>query len=99
MAMYGYQCDLDGSFDVKRPIGTAVPTLPCPTCGAPAARVFTAPMLGLANRKRLAVLDHAEASRFEPSVVSSPPSRPRPGRGRGAAAPRLDPRASTLPRP
>ena len=99
MAMYGYQCDLDGPFDVTQPIGSAVPTISCPTCGGPAARVFTAPMLGLANRQRMAVLDRAEASRSEPSVVSSPPSRPRPGRGRDAAAPRLDPRTSTLPRP
>jgi hypothetical protein len=97
MAMYGYQCDLDGPFDIRRPIGTAVPMIPCPTCGDPAARVFTAPMLGLADRRRMAVLDHTEASRFEPSVVSSPPSRPGPGRA--PVAPRPDPRTSSLPRP
>ena len=99
MATYGYRCDRDGSVDLRWPIGTAPATAPCPRCGAPATRTFTAPMLGLANRGRLAVLDHTEASRTEPAVVSSIPSSPRPGHHRPASAPRLDPRTSRLPRP
>src|SRR5882724_1054434 len=99
MATYGYRCDLDGPVEVGWPIGTAPATVTCPLCGGPATRIFTAPMLGLANRKVMAMIDHTEASRSEPAVVSSLPSRPRPGRNRRASAPRLDPRTSRLPRP
>jgi hypothetical protein len=55
--------------------------------------VITAPMLGLADPTRMAVLDRTGASRFAPPVVSSIPQAPR------RAAPRLDPRTSRLPRP
>jgi hypothetical protein len=99
MATYGYRCDLDGPVDIGWPIGTAPATVSCPICGEPSTRVLTAPMLGLAHRKSMAVIDYAEASRSEPAVVSSLPSRPRPGRNRLAPAPQLDPRTSRLPRP
>ena len=72
MAIYTYRCADDGCVDVRMPIGTAPDTVTCPTCGGPTARVFTAPMLALADRRRLAVIDHAEASRYEPEVVSAP---------------------------
>ncbi len=72
MATYTYRCDADGCVDVRLPIGTAQATTPCPRCGDPAARVFTPPMLGLADRRRLAVIDHAESTRYEPDVVSAP---------------------------
>jgi hypothetical protein len=98
MATYGYQCDLDGLFDMKWPIGTAPELASCPACGEPAARVFTVPLLGLADRGRMSLLDHVEASRTEPGVVSSLPSSWRPG-GRPGAAPGPDPRTSRLPRP
>ena len=65
MATYGYRCDLDGPVDIGWPIGTAPATVSCPLCGGPATRIFTAPMLGLANRKVMAVIDHTEASRSE----------------------------------
>jgi hypothetical protein len=68
-------------------------------CGGSSARLFTAPMLGLANRKRMAVIDHAEASRCAPAVVSSLPARRRSGRGRATPAAGPDPRTSGLPRP
>jgi putative FmdB family regulatory protein len=95
MATYAYRCEVDGPLDVRRPIGTAPTTVPCPACGATAQRMITAPMLGLADRGRMAVIDRAEASRTEPSVVSAIPSAPRSTR----PAPRLDPRTRHLPRP
>ncbi|MCO1659095.1 FmdB family zinc ribbon protein [Pseudonocardia humida] len=97
MATYTYRCDADGPLDVRRPIGTAPATVPCPTCGATAPRMITAPMLGLADRGRMALIDRTEASRTEPAVVSTIPGAPRPGRA--APAPRLDPRTRHLPRP
>lgn len=94
MATYGYRCDRHGPLEVRRPIGTAPATVSCPNCGEPSTRVFTAPRLGLADPRRVAVIDRAEASRSEPTVVSAPP----PG-DRLARAPRLDPRTRNLPRP
>ncbi|WP_218602150.1 zinc ribbon domain-containing protein [Pseudonocardia abyssalis] len=81
--------------DIGLPIGTAPETIPCPACGTSAGRVFTAPMLGLADRRRTAVLDHTEASRSAPPVVTSLPT----STARRAPAPRLDPRTARLPRP
>ncbi len=95
MATYTYRCAADGSVDIGRPIGTAPATTACPGCGAPAGRVFTAPMLGLADRRRTAAIDHAETSRSAPPVVSSLPTS-MAGR---TPAPRLDPRTARLPRP
>jgi len=94
MATYTYRCTLDGPIDIRRPIGTAPATISCPACGATTQRVITAPMLGLVDPARMAVIDRTEASRSEPAVVSSIPAGRRP-----AAAPRLDPRTSKLPRP
>ncbi len=95
MATYSYRCAVDGAVDVQRPIGTAPAAIDCPACGAPSARVITAPMLGLADRGRMALIDRTTASASEPAVVSGPPSRP----GRPARTPELDPRTRLLPRP
>jgi putative FmdB family regulatory protein len=97
MATYTYRCGVDGPLDVRRPIGTAPATVPCPTCGTTAQRVITAPMLGLADRARTGLIDRTEATRSEPAVVSSIPTAPGPGRA--PRAPRLDPRTRHLPRP
>ena len=92
MATYTYRCATDGPVDVRRPIGTAPVTVPCPACGATSSRVITAPMLGLADPRRMPVLDRSAASRFAPDV-SSIPTAPR------TPAPRIDPRTRKLPRP
>ena len=99
MATYRYRCDVDGPVDILRPIGTAPVTIACPDCGAASARVITAPMLGLADRRRMAVIDHTESTRSAPGVVSSVPAAPRAGGPRPVSAPGLDPRTSKLPRP
>ncbi|MGD9530784.1 zinc ribbon domain-containing protein [Pseudonocardia sp.] len=93
MATYTYRCAVDGPVDLRVPIGTAPVTIACPTCGVLSPRMITAPMLGLADRGRMAVIDRSERSRTEPDVVSSLPRRP----GRPAAP--FDPRTRTLPRP
>lgn len=95
MATYTFRCTIDGPVDVRLPIGTAPAAIACPRCGAPSARVFTAPLLGLADRRRMAVIDHAGSSRSEPAVVSALPA----GRRRSASTGRLDPRTRALPRP
>ncbi|GAA4876997.1 FmdB family zinc ribbon protein [Actinomycetospora straminea] len=93
MPLYAYRCGADGPVDVMRPMGAAPAVVPCPTCGADAAKMITAPRLALADRGKVAAIDRAEASRTEPAVVSAPPPRPV-----GPSRP-LDPRTAALPRP
>ena len=95
MATYSYRCPADGPVDVRRSIGTAPGTIPCPICGVTSKRVITSPMLGFADPVRMALIDRTESSRDEPKVVSSIPTEPR----RGRAAPRPNPRTVRLPRP
>ena len=95
MARYGYRCSIDGPLEITLPIGTAPATVACPSCGEPSARVFSAPMLGLADRGRMAVIDHCEASRDAPDVVSAPAGR---ARRRTPMAP-PNPAFARLPRP
>lgn len=92
MATYTYRCTPDGPVDAVFPIGTAPSTISCPRCGETSTRLFSPPMLGLADRGRMTAIDLAESSRTEPAVVSAPP--PKPAR----PAPRLDPRTRLLPR-
>jgi putative FmdB family regulatory protein len=95
MPLYAYRCGEDGPVEVMRPLGTAPPTVPCPTCGADAPRTITAPRLASADRERVAAIDRAEASRTDPSVVSALPPRA----SRSSRPTRLDPRTAALPRP
>ena len=94
MPLYAYRCGDDGPAEVMRPLGAAPAVISCPTCGGDARRMITAPMLGLADRTRLAAIERAEASRTEPTVVPAPPPRTAAPR-----RPRLDPRTAALPRP
>jgi hypothetical protein len=77
-------------------MGAATATIPCPACGAVAARVFTAPRLSFGSPVRRALLDRTERTRDQPDVVSAPP--PGPGPGRRADVFR-NPALSRLPRP
>jgi putative FmdB family regulatory protein len=71
MTVYAYRCGEDGPVDVVRPLGTAPPVVPCPTCGREARKMITAPRLGLGDRRRIAAIDRAEASRSEPAPRSA----------------------------
>ena len=96
MAVYVYRCLQHGPFDITRAMGAATESMPCPSCGLPAPRVFTAPRLSLGSPVRRALIDRTERTRDEPDVVSAPP--PRPGPGRRADVTR-NPALSRLPRP
>jgi hypothetical protein len=95
MATYGYRCHIDGPLDASLPIGRAPTTITCPECSGPATRIYTAPMLGLADRGRMTVIDHCEQTRDEPAVVSAPAGTPR---RRAPMAP-PNPAFAHLPRP
>lgn len=94
MATYQYRCDAHGPFDVRRPIGTAPSAVTCPRCDGASARMFTAPMLGLAPRAAVALIDRTRSTADTPQVVSSPPPRPA---HRATRWP--DPALRRLPRP
>jgi len=94
VAVYLYRCPEHGTSETRCPMGTAPGTIACPTCGATAGRVFTAPRLALGSAARRALIDRTERSRDEPAVVSAPPSR-RPADARSSGNPAL----ARLPRP
>jgi putative FmdB family regulatory protein len=95
VAIYEYQCDQDGVFDVMRPIGTAPASVICARCGGEAMRILSIPMIRSGMRTAwTTAMDHAEKSRHEPEVVTSPP--PASGRRRTLS---LTPTLRGLPRP
>jgi putative FmdB family regulatory protein len=96
MVQYRYRCDVDGVFDVTRPMGTAEPQARCPVCDSDAARVFSAPMLSTAPGALMAAIDSTEKTRDEPQVVSALP--PQRTRARTSAA-TSNPALQRLPRP
>ncbi len=96
IAVYLYRCPDHGATETSCAMGAAPAVVPCPVCGASAARVFTAPRLSLGSPVRRALLDRAERSRDQPDVVSAPPSSP----GRERRADVLgNPALRRLPRP
>jgi len=97
MATYGYRCTQDGPFDVTAPIGTAPAEPRCPRCGGAGRRVWTAPRLSTADRRRMALIDATKATADRPAVVDSPPP-PRTTSRRTVSA-STNPMLARLPRP
>lgn len=96
MAAYDFCCPEHGSFEIVARMGTAGQRVDCPRCGRGSPRVFTAPMLGLADRRVGAVVDRAERSRERPEVVTTLPTKPPSKRPRVAPP---NPALKRLPRP
>ncbi|MBB4661801.1 FmdB family zinc ribbon protein [Conexibacter arvalis] len=92
MALYDYECGACGVVELARPIGTAPPSIACPSCGAEAARRFAAPALTAPSGLRRRAQEAADRSAHEPTVVKHLPPRPAGPRSR-------DPRHARLPRP
>lgn len=97
MAIYDFLCDQHGLFEAHLPIGQATATHACPSCGAPARRIVSAPMvIGSRRGGWSAAIERAERSRHEPEVVSTVPSAG--ARRRIRTAP-MTPQLARLPRP
>jgi putative FmdB family regulatory protein len=92
MASYLYRCGACGPWEVRRPIGTAEATSPCPACGAAGRRQYTPPLLSRVPAAVTTARLREEASADAPSVTTAVP------RAAPRSAPR-DPRWSALPRP
>ena len=96
MATYQYRFDQNGLVETARPIGTAPREITCPTCGHLARRVFSTPLLALADRTGDVLIDRTVKSSDEPDVVTSLPPRRHP---RGAPRAPVFPALHRLPRP
>jgi hypothetical protein len=94
MATFLYRCPVDGILEVHWPVGTAPGQFTCPACASDAGRVYTAPLVSRGSRSAVALIDQAERTRYEPEVVTGPPSARRAHR-RAA----LNPAWQRLPRP
>jgi putative FmdB family regulatory protein len=76
VAVYEYQCNRCGRFDVRLAIGTAPEDYRCPECASASRRVFTPPLLGNTSKQLGALLSREEQSRDDPEVVHQLPARP-----------------------
>jgi putative FmdB family regulatory protein len=93
MPTYSFRCSECGPFDLTHSMADVVPTPPCPTCTAPARRVFGLPQLATFSRGQHGLADMAAASAERPTVTTTIPAalgRPR--------TPHRDPRLPALPR-
>jgi putative FmdB family regulatory protein len=90
---YEYRCPACGPFSVRRAMGTAARSAPCPACGRDGRRSFSALPVRRVPPALAGALERQEASADRPEVVSRVP--PRPARRRRAPA---GPRHAALPR-
>jgi putative FmdB family regulatory protein len=90
---YEYRCPACGPFAVRRSMGSATPSAPCPACGQDSRRRFSALPVRRVGSALADALRRDEASADHPQVTSTVP--PRPARPRAPA----DPRHAALPRP
>ena len=95
MASYDFECAEHGVATIRMSMAEVRPTCPCPACGQPARRVYSAPQLRFGDATARRLLAATERSAHEPAVVSAPSGVP-VGRGQ---RPTADPRTARLPRP
>lgn len=100
MPLYVYRCAaatgvLCPEFEVSLPMGAAPGSVPCPACGNPSPRRFTAPNLSRASSSAYRLIEGTQRSAAEPDVVRSPVSGPRTGRSSSTS----NPLHRKLPRP
>jgi putative FmdB family regulatory protein len=74
VAIYEYECEQHGRFEVLRPMAAAAAAVCCASCGLEARRMPSAPrVVSQRHGGWTAALDHAQKSRSEPEVVRSLP--------------------------
>ncbi|MBP3035164.1 zinc ribbon domain-containing protein [Arthrobacter sp. zg-ZUI100] len=79
MPLYAYHCPECSDFEFSCPMGSAPGSLPCPACGAPSPRRFTAPNLSRTSSSAYQLIERTQRSAAEPDVVRSPAPGPRTG--------------------
>ncbi|GAA4407627.1 zinc ribbon domain-containing protein [Fodinibacter luteus] len=96
MATYEFNCAEHGVLTVSVPMAEVTSTIPCPSCGEPARRRYTAPGLALGDAAARRLIEATTATAHEPAVVRSPTGAPV---RRSGARPLADPRTARLPAP
>ncbi|MGP9537532.1 FmdB family zinc ribbon protein [Brachybacterium sp. AOP43-C2-M15] len=95
MPIYEFRCTGSHRYELALPISARDREETCPDCGAPAARLLSAPALGRLGSPTGRLLDSTEATAHSPGVVDRVP-----GTGaRRSARVSHDPRHARLPRP
>jgi putative FmdB family regulatory protein len=92
MVRYEYRCSACGPWTVTLPMGAAEAHRDCPSCGDPAPRLWSAPLLNRMDPRDARQRLREEASRDVPEVVTAIP----PAARRRVAT---NPRQARLPRP
>jgi hypothetical protein len=92
MATYQYRCVQHGVVETSRPIGTAPPSVGCPTCDS--RRVFCSPLLASGDKRAVALIDKTAQTAEAPAVVTGLPLVQR-----RRSAPVRSPALQRLPRP
>ena len=75
MVSYEFSCTTCGPFEFRCVMREVTSTAACPCCGGPARRIYTAPATPMVAPGLRRMLDAQDASRHEPQVVSTVPSR------------------------
>ena len=70
MPFYEFYCEEHGLFESLRPISLCLEPAPCPICGKPCRRVYTAPNVSQMNPHTKDAMDRSVQSRYEPKVVN-----------------------------
>lgn len=96
MPLYAYRCNDCAEVEAQLPMGQAADTIPCPGCGRPASRRFTAPHLSSSSGAAYQLIERTQRSATEPEVVTSPGAKAGAGRGGGTT---MNPLHRKLPRP
>lgn len=96
VATYEFRCAEHGVITVAVPMTEVTGTIPCPTCGAAARRLFSAPQLALGDSTARRIIDATRRSADQPQVVTAPVGQPLSARRR---RPLADPRTAKLPKP
>ncbi|WP_170217448.1 FmdB family zinc ribbon protein [Mycolicibacterium chitae] len=93
MPTYSFDCHDCGSFKITCAMADVADQPACPSCAAPARRVFGSPHLSTFSAGQHRLASAADASAEHPVVTTSIPAAAGPPR-----APRRDPRLPALPR-
>lgn len=96
MALYEFICADHGVATLRIAMASVTESAPCPICGGPSRRQYSAPGLVLGDAAARRLIEATSRSAHEPVVVSSPVGkRMTPTRAR----PTADPRTARLPTP
>ncbi|WP_114855006.1 FmdB family zinc ribbon protein [Brachybacterium sp. YJGR34] len=93
MPLYEFRCANAHRHELLLPMSATERSADCPHCGAPAARLISAPALGRLGSERARLIESTAASAHAPAVVDRVPG------ARSAPRPAPDPRHARLPRP